>query len=383
MTVASRSEQRPPEATFVVVANRLPVDRVENPDGSADWRPSPGGLVTAFEPVMRSHEGAWVGWQRRPRRGAGALRQRRPAAGPGRAVVGGGRALLRGVLQRHPLAALPRRDRAPGVPPRVVGHLRRRQPALRRPDRPGRGPGCRGLGAGLPAPARPADAAEAAARPADRLLPAHPLPAARALRPAALARPDPRGPARRGPGRVPAARRRAELRPPGPPPAAPGDQAGPDHPRQRPRGDGPGLSHRHRREGTEPAGRYPRGRRAGRRDPQRPRRSQDDLPRRRPARLHQGSAGADPRLRGADRARARSTRTTPCWSSWPSRRGNGWTTTGSCATISTAWSAGSTATSAGSVARRSTTCTPPTRGRRWRRCTGPPTSWSSPRCATG
>ena len=53
-------------ATFVVVANRLPVDRVENPDGSADWRPSPGGLVTAFEPVMRSRDGAWVGWHGAP-----------------------------------------------------------------------------------------------------------------------------------------------------------------------------------------------------------------------------------------------------------------------------------------------------------------------------
>jgi trehalose 6-phosphate synthase len=50
----------------VVVANRLPVDRVENPDGSADWRPTPGGLVTAFEPVMHAHEGAWVGWHGAP-----------------------------------------------------------------------------------------------------------------------------------------------------------------------------------------------------------------------------------------------------------------------------------------------------------------------------
>ena len=49
-------------ASFVVVANRLPVDRVENPDGSVDWRTSPGGLVTAFEPVMRTRQGAWVGW---------------------------------------------------------------------------------------------------------------------------------------------------------------------------------------------------------------------------------------------------------------------------------------------------------------------------------
>jgi trehalose 6-phosphate synthase len=49
-------------ASFVVVANRLPVDRVEGPDGSADWRPSPGGLVTAFDPIMHKRRGAWVGW---------------------------------------------------------------------------------------------------------------------------------------------------------------------------------------------------------------------------------------------------------------------------------------------------------------------------------
>ena len=47
---------------FVVVANRLPVDRISNPDGSPGWRRSPGGLVTALEPVMASSTGAWVGW---------------------------------------------------------------------------------------------------------------------------------------------------------------------------------------------------------------------------------------------------------------------------------------------------------------------------------
>lgn len=53
-------------ASFVVVANRLPVDRVVLPDGSVDWRTSPGGLVTALEPVMRAHDGAWVGWHGAP-----------------------------------------------------------------------------------------------------------------------------------------------------------------------------------------------------------------------------------------------------------------------------------------------------------------------------
>ena len=49
-------------ADLVIVANRLPVDRVVNPDGSTDWRRSPGGLVTALEPVMRANDGAWIGW---------------------------------------------------------------------------------------------------------------------------------------------------------------------------------------------------------------------------------------------------------------------------------------------------------------------------------
>jgi trehalose 6-phosphate synthase len=53
-------------ASFVVVANRLPVDRVERPDGTADWRPSPGGLVTAFDPIMHKRRGAWVGWHGAP-----------------------------------------------------------------------------------------------------------------------------------------------------------------------------------------------------------------------------------------------------------------------------------------------------------------------------
>jgi len=47
---------------FVVVASRLPVDRVEEPDGAVSWRPSPGGLVTALEPVMRASGGVWIGW---------------------------------------------------------------------------------------------------------------------------------------------------------------------------------------------------------------------------------------------------------------------------------------------------------------------------------
>jgi trehalose 6-phosphate synthase len=52
---------------FVVAACRLPVDLVqEAPDGEPEWRPSPGGLVSALEPVMRETEGAWVGWSGAP-----------------------------------------------------------------------------------------------------------------------------------------------------------------------------------------------------------------------------------------------------------------------------------------------------------------------------
>lgn len=53
-------------AQFVVVANRLPVDRVTDAKGSPTWRTAPGGLVTALEPVMRKRGGAWVGWHGAP-----------------------------------------------------------------------------------------------------------------------------------------------------------------------------------------------------------------------------------------------------------------------------------------------------------------------------
>jgi alpha,alpha-trehalose-phosphate synthase [UDP-forming] len=53
------------EHQFVVVANRLPVDvSVTTAEDGAhlSWHRSPGGLVAALGPVMRSIDGAWVGW---------------------------------------------------------------------------------------------------------------------------------------------------------------------------------------------------------------------------------------------------------------------------------------------------------------------------------
>ena len=47
---------------LVMVSNRLPVDRVKLADGTTDWRTSPGGLVTAVEPIVRELGCLWVGW---------------------------------------------------------------------------------------------------------------------------------------------------------------------------------------------------------------------------------------------------------------------------------------------------------------------------------
>lgn len=47
---------------MIVVSNRLPVDYEEGPGGETRWKSSPGGLVTALEPVMRAADGAWIGW---------------------------------------------------------------------------------------------------------------------------------------------------------------------------------------------------------------------------------------------------------------------------------------------------------------------------------
>jgi trehalose 6-phosphate synthase len=49
-------------ADFVIVANRLPVDLERSEDGTQRWKHSPGGLVSALEPFLRTRSGAWVGW---------------------------------------------------------------------------------------------------------------------------------------------------------------------------------------------------------------------------------------------------------------------------------------------------------------------------------
>ena len=50
------------EQQLVIVSNRLPVDRVVDDSGEVSWLPSPGGLVTAMEPIVRELGCQWIGW---------------------------------------------------------------------------------------------------------------------------------------------------------------------------------------------------------------------------------------------------------------------------------------------------------------------------------
>ncbi len=261
---------------------------------------------------------------RRPRRGA--VRRRRHLDHPRHPHRAGPRRVLRGLLERHAVAAVPRRHRAAELPPRVVGHLREGEPALRRRGREGRRARRHGVGAGLPAAARAEDAARAAPGPHHRLLQPHPVPALRHLLAAAVAHADHRGAARRRRHRLPARGRRGQLRARGPPalrvhyprihrrrararrhpahrprhqaveararaPHPPGRrEALPDLDRRAQlRGDGQGPGH--------PGARPP--------DPRRPRRPEDDPAGRRPAGLHEGHR---PPPEGVRRAPRRGTR---------------------------------------------------------------------------
>lgn len=51
----------PRSSRLIVVANRLPLRKVDHAH-SVRWERSPGGLVTALEPVLRKLGGAWIGW---------------------------------------------------------------------------------------------------------------------------------------------------------------------------------------------------------------------------------------------------------------------------------------------------------------------------------
>jgi trehalose 6-phosphate synthase len=69
-------------SSFVVVANRLPVDAVDTESGRT-WRRSPGGLVTALHPVLIEQNGTWVGWAGGPSKIDMAPASSEGAGGPG------------------------------------------------------------------------------------------------------------------------------------------------------------------------------------------------------------------------------------------------------------------------------------------------------------
>ncbi|WP_019148909.1 alpha,alpha-trehalose-phosphate synthase (UDP-forming) [Timonella senegalensis] len=51
---------------LVMVSNRLPVDITLDHAGDIQWTRSPGGLVTALDPVVKNSKAAWVGWSGSP-----------------------------------------------------------------------------------------------------------------------------------------------------------------------------------------------------------------------------------------------------------------------------------------------------------------------------
>src|SRR5699024_148085 len=89
----------------------------------------PGHSTGIHAPRQPRGLGGLAGGRRRLPR---ALRRRRDPPPLGGPVRRGRRTLLRGLLQRHPVAALPRRGGTSRVPPRVVERVLRYQPSVRR-----------------------------------------------------------------------------------------------------------------------------------------------------------------------------------------------------------------------------------------------------------
>ena len=198
-------------ANFIVVANRLPVDLERSPDGTERWRHSPGGLVTALEPFLRSRHGAWVGWPGVADAEVDGFTDEGMMLEPVSLSAAEVRDYYEGFSNGtlwplyHDVVAPPVFDRS------WWDSYVKVEPAVRGRVREHRGGGRDGLGAGLPAAAGARDVAGAAARPADRVLPAHPVPAGRAVHAAAVADRDHPRAARGRPGRVPPAGWGAEL----------------------------------------------------------------------------------------------------------------------------------------------------------------------------
>ena len=340
------------------------------PRGSA----APAAWSPPWSPCCADGAGRWVGW---PGIADDATTEpiveddlhvaARPAVGRRR------RPVLRGLLQRHAVAAVPRRHRQADLPPRVVGHATSTSTGgSPRPTARAAAKGATVWVQDYQLQLVPKMLRDAAARPDHRLLPAHPVPARRAVHADAVAHRDHRGAARRRPGRLPSARRRAELPVPG---AAarrcqhltrPRSACGRGSARSR-SASAPSGSARSRSRSTPPNS-TARPATADVRQRAREIRAElgnprEDPARRRPAGLHQGHRRP---ARGASRScstRAAPTATTPCWCSWPRPAGNASRATSRCARTSSARSATSTASTARSAIRWCTTCTSRCRAR--------------------
>ena len=261
-----------------MAANRLPVEV----DADGQFHPSPGGLASALSSVTAAGT-HWVGWAGPE---AGSLKQfdygdlrlhpvSLSADEVDRYYRGFANAILwplfhgrlaQGRAEAGMVAFVP--DRQPAVCDR--GHANR--PARRN-----------GVGSRLPPAARPGHDPSQASGPAHRPVPAHPVPERAAVLDAAVAQRSHQGDARRRRPRVPGRRRRHQLRgrrrPPGRRPnqrahvvrrgACGRRRCVPDLRRLRPLG-------RARREGRRRSGPASKGARR-----------RVDLPRHRPARLHQ------------------------------------------------------------------------------------------------
>ena len=300
---------------LVIVANRLPVQRAH--DGSDDWETSPGGLVRAMLSVLHHRRGAWVGWIGAAGDAPRAVRATTASAScPCRSSEDGRRRVLRRLLQRDAVAALPRRH--PRLDVRAGAGGRRYvtgQRALRRGGRRRGAPRARSVWVHdyhlqlVPLMLREL-------RPDVRIgFFLHiPFPPQELFMRLPWRRGDPAGPARRRPRRLPAPRRRAEnFVAARPPPASTSTATAPRlqfDGRTRPRRRVPDLDRRRRVRRDRPHAPRRAAHAAQIRQP--PRRPRARAARRRPARLHEGHRRAAARPSAScsreRRARARAAR---------------------------------------------------------------------------
>ena len=181
------------------------------PDGTTEWKRSPGGLVTALEPLLRSRKGAWIGWPGIPDSDEEPIVEEDLRLYPVRLSADDVSMYYEGFSNAtlwplyHDVIVKPIYHREWWD--RYVEVNRRFAEATSRAAAHGRD----GVGSGLSAAAGAEDAADAAARSHHRILSAHSVPTGGAVHADAVADGDHRRRARRGSRRLPSAGRRAEL----------------------------------------------------------------------------------------------------------------------------------------------------------------------------